>query len=88
MNNLSNLGPSQSTVFYAADAVIFLIAFLGGTYITWWAIGIIKWEKFVHDAFGPQARMLRFLLALLGGYLTGLIALFYLLAGQALRMLF
>lgn len=88
LTNLNAFSSMTQGIILAADAVIFLIAFLGGTYITWWAIGILQWDKFVQDPYGPQARMLRFLLALLGGFLTGLIALFYLLAGQALRLMF
>ncbi|MCF8567174.1 DUF1146 domain-containing protein [Alicyclobacillus tolerans] len=72
---------------YAADGLIFIIAFLGGVYITWWAVGILKWDKFTADPHGPQARMLRFLMALTGGLLTGLVAVAYLFAGQALRMI-
>lgn len=87
VNNISTFGSTGNGVIFAADAIIFLVVFLGGTYITWWAIGILKWDKFVNDPYGPQARMLRFLLAMLGGFLTGLIALLYLLAGQALRLM-
>lgn len=89
-NPFTSLSSSSMTsgVVLAADAMIFLLAFLGGTYITWWAIGIVKWDKFVQDPYGSQARMLRFLVAMFGGFTTGLIALFYLFAGQALRMLF
>ncbi|MCL6454635.1 MAG: DUF1146 domain-containing protein [Alicyclobacillus sp.] len=72
----------------AADGFIFIVGFLVGTYYAWRALGILRWDKFVMDPFGPQARLLRFLVAMVGGFIVGLIAVAYLLAGQALRMLF
>lgn len=86
---------SQATTLYdahaamlAADGFIFIIAFLIGTYFAWRAIGILKWENFVHDPYGPQARMLRFFLSMAGGFMVGLIAVAYLFAGQEMRILF
>lgn len=88
LNNINTYSTMSQGVVLAMDAMIFFLAFLGGTYLTWWAVGILKWDKFVNDPYGPQARMLRFMLAMLGGFITGLIAVVYLLAGQALRLLF
>ena len=81
------LGTSTASALLAADGLVFMMAFLGGTYVSWWAVGILKWDKFVYDPFGRQARMLRFLLALLGGFLIGLIALVYIIAVQSMRIL-
>lgn len=85
-------GSSVSTAIQApmiaADGFIFIIGFLVGTYYAWRALGILKWDKFVADPFGPQARLLRFFMAMFGGFMVGLIAVAYLIAGQALRVLF
>ncbi|MCL6548586.1 MAG: DUF1146 domain-containing protein [Alicyclobacillus sp.] len=72
----------------AADGLLFMVVFFAGTYFTWWAIGILRWEQFVHDPHGPQARMLRFILAVFGGLVFALIALLYVVAVQALRAVF
>ena len=79
---------TQYTVMVAADGFIFIIAFLVGTYYSWRALGILKWDKFVFDPMGVQARILRFLMSMAGGFMVGLIAIAYLVAGQALRVLF
>jgi uncharacterized membrane protein YwzB len=76
---------STSTVMLAAAGVIFIIVFLGGTYITWQALGVLKWDKFVFDPIGHQTRMLRFILAMIGGFFIGCTAAAYLLAGEAIR---
>ena len=81
-------GLSQYSVMIAADGFIFILAFLVGTYYAWRALGILKWDKFVFDPFGVQARILRFFMAMAGGFMIGLIAVAYLIAGQALRVLF
>lgn len=79
---------SSNTTMIAADGLLFMCAFLFGTWYAWRALGILKWENFVHDPYGQQARMLRFLLAMLGGSMIAIVALLYLLAGQALRLVF
>lgn len=79
---------SQYSVMIAADGFIFIIAFLVGTYYAWRALGILKWDNFVFDPVGVQARILRFFMAMAGGFMVGLIAVAYLIAGQALRILF
>jgi uncharacterized membrane protein YwzB len=79
---------SNNTGMVAADGLVFMLAFLLGTWYAWRALGILKWDKFVHDPFGQQARMLRFLLAMVGGSMIGFVALVYVLAGQALRSVF
>lgn len=79
---------SQYSVMIAADGFIFIVAFLVGTYYAWRALGILKWDQFVFDPIGVQARILRFFMAMAGGFLVGLIAVAYLIAGQALRVLF
>jgi|UPI0004241E17 uncharacterized membrane protein YwzB len=78
---------TTSTVMLAAAGAIFIIAFLGGTYITWQALGVLKWDKIVFDPIGHQTRMLRFILAMIGGFFIASTAAAYLLAGQALRAL-
>lgn len=72
----------------AGDGFIFMIAFLGGTYLSWWALGIIRWEKFVLAPSSPQARMLRFLIAAVGGFILAMICGVYALAGQVIRLIF
>lgn len=73
---------------YAADGFMFIAGFLVGTYYAWRALGIIRWDKFVLDPFGVQTRILRFMLAMGGGFMVGLIVVAYLIAGQMLRILF
>ncbi len=68
----------------AADGLSFVFVFIFGTMITWWAVGILKWDKFVHDPFGPQARFLRLIFGILGGALFGFIAIVYVVAVQLL----
>jgi uncharacterized integral membrane protein (TIGR02327 family) len=85
---MMNMGTDvDNVVTVAADGLIFMIAFLGGTYVAWWALGVLRWEKFVLDPGTPQARMLRFLMAILGGFVISVIAVCYVIAGQALRLL-
>ncbi|MCL6599363.1 MAG: DUF1146 family protein [Alicyclobacillus macrosporangiidus] len=74
-------------ILMAVDGLVFIIAFLFGTYVWWRALAILKWEKFVFDPFGHQTRVLRFLLALCGGFVLAVVAVIYVLAGQALRIL-
>jgi uncharacterized membrane protein YwzB len=73
------------TVLIAADGLVFMIAFLGGVYVTWQALGVLKWDKFVFDPIGHQTRMLRFILSLIGGFFIGSTAVLYMIAAQALR---
>ncbi|MBX5437588.1 MAG: DUF1146 domain-containing protein [Alicyclobacillaceae bacterium] len=69
----------------AADGLLFMVVFFAGTCVTWWAVGGLRWEQFVSDPHGPQARLLRFILALCGGLVFGLVALGYVAAVQSLR---
>lgn len=69
----------------ASDGLTFLVIFILGTMLTWWAVGILKWDKFTHDPFGRQARMLRLILGFLGGALFGVVAVVYVVAIQLLR---
>lgn len=84
----SSTAVNAHAAMLAADGFIFIAAFLIGTYFAWRALGILKWDVFVHDVYGPQARMLRFFMAMGGGFMVGLIAVAYLFAGQVLRILF
>ena len=77
--------PTFMNVSLAVDAVLFFIAFFGGVIVSWWALGALKWDKFVNATNISQVNMLRFLLALFGGMLWGSIAILYLLAVEALR---
>ncbi|WP_245629007.1 DUF1146 family protein [Alicyclobacillus shizuokensis] len=81
------MGTLPGSAVWAADGVLFILAFLFGTWVTWWALGALKWDKFLFDPFGTQTRVLRFLLALLGGFLLALAAVAYILAFQLLRVL-
>ncbi|MCL6517152.1 DUF1146 family protein [Alicyclobacillus sp.] len=74
-------------VLLAVDGLVFIIAFLFGTYVWWRALGVLRWDRFVFDPFGQQTRILRFLLALCGGFVLAVVAVVYVLAGQALRAL-
>ncbi len=85
MFGVSSMTPGN--VSLAVDGAVFLIVFFGGLLISWWALGALQWDKFVHLPLGPQANMLRFLLALLGGTLWGIIAILYLFAIELIRML-
>lgn len=69
------------------DGLVFIAAFLGGMYLTWRAIGILHWDKFTVDPFGPQARLLRVLIALVGGLVFGWVVVLFILATQLLRMM-
>ncbi len=80
-------GVSVGNVSLAVDGAIFLIVFFGGLLISWWALGALKWDKIVTFPLTAQANMLRFLLALLGGTLWGVIAIMYLFAIELIRML-
>jgi uncharacterized membrane protein YwzB len=84
----SNNLVTSNTAMFAADGLIFMIAFLLGTWYAWRALGILKWDKFVADPHGQQARMLRFLLAMFGGSMIAFVSLVYVIAGQALRFVF
>ena len=77
----------MGNVSLAVDGVIFFLVFFAGLVISWWALGALKWDKFVNLPFSPQANMLRFLLSLLGGALWGFVALMYLLAVSFIRTL-
>jgi uncharacterized membrane protein YwzB len=76
---------SPTTVLIAADGLVFMIAFLGGIYLTWQALGVLKWDKFVFDPIGHQTRMLRFILSIIGGFFIASTAVVYMIAAQALR---
>jgi uncharacterized membrane protein YwzB len=80
--------PATNNALLAADGLLFILAFFIGTYVTWWALGALKWDKFLFDPFGTQTRVLRFLLSLFGGFLMGLAAVAYIFAFQLLRLLF
>jgi uncharacterized membrane protein YwzB len=71
----------------AADGFIFILTFLVGTYFAWRALGILKWDQFIFDPIGQQARILRFFLAMFGGLIVGMVAVMYLIAGQAMSVL-
>jgi uncharacterized membrane protein YwzB len=72
---------------WAIDGLVFMAFLLAATYMVWWALGVVRWDKFLFDPFGPQARWLRFILALIGGFLVALCLVCYLLAAQLLRQL-
>ncbi|GGJ11054.1 hypothetical protein GCM10010885_20400 [Alicyclobacillus cellulosilyticus] len=74
------------SVAAAVDGAVFIAALLAGTYAAWWALGILRWDRILADPFGPQARLLRFLLALAGGLVCGLVAILYVAAAQAFRL--
>lgn len=82
-----NAMPTVSNVSLAADGFLFFIIFFAGVIVSWWALGALKWEQFTRAPLSTQARMLRFILAMVGGVVWGLIAILYFLAVQALRML-
>lgn len=73
--------------WWAADGLVFTLAFLLGTYVWWRALGCLKWDRFTFDPLGQQIRLLRFLLATAGGFVTGVTASAYALAWQAVRTL-
>ncbi|GMA50948.1 hypothetical protein GCM10025857_23050 [Alicyclobacillus contaminans] len=75
------------TVALAVAGAFFMLAFLIGTYVTWQALGVLKWDKFVFDPDGHPTRVLRFLLSLMGGFFVGATAAAYSLAWEALRQL-
>jgi len=71
-------------VLLGAGGVVFFVCFFGGLITAWWALGALRWEKFVLPL-TMQANVLRFFLALVGGLLTGFVGIAYLLAVQALK---
>lgn len=86
--------PIQNSLVSAAgsaavgiDGFVFIVAFLGGMYLTWRAIGILHWDKFTVDPFGPQARLLRVLMALVGGLVFGWVVVLFILATQLFKIL-
>ncbi|MCL6632616.1 MAG: DUF1146 family protein [Alicyclobacillus herbarius] len=84
---MTGTGTLSNSAVLAADGLLFVLAFLFGTWATWWALGALKWDKFLFDPLGTQTRVLRFLLALLGGFLLALAAVAYIVAFQLLRVL-
>jgi uncharacterized membrane protein YwzB len=74
-------------VSLAVDGVIFFLVFFAGLVASWWALGALKWDKIVHLPISPQANMLRFILALLGGAVWGGVAMMYLVAVDLIRTL-
>jgi uncharacterized membrane protein YwzB len=77
----------SGNVTLAVDGVIFFLVFFVGLIISWWALGALKWDKIVHLPVSPQANMLRFILALLGGSIWGFVAIMYLIAVNVIRTL-
>ncbi|MDQ0189406.1 DUF1146 domain-containing protein [Alicyclobacillus cycloheptanicus] len=69
------------------DALMFIVAFLFGMYMTWRAIGILRWDKFTADPFGAQARLLRVLIGMVGGFLFGFVIAIFFLATQLFSQL-
>lgn len=70
----------------AVDGIVFMAFLLASTYVVWWALGIVRWDKLLFDPTGPQARWLRFILALIGGFWIALCLLLYLAAAQLLHL--
>ncbi|WDL95218.1 DUF1146 domain-containing protein [Alicyclobacillus sp. ALC3] len=77
---------SANAALVGIDGMVFIAAFLGGMYLTWRAIGILRWDKFTVDPFGPQARLLRVLIALVGGLIFGWVIVLFILATQLLKL--
>ncbi|QQE78763.1 DUF1146 family protein [Alicyclobacillus sp. SO9] len=77
-----------SNVSGAIDGMIFIITFLIGIYITYRALGSLKWDRFMFDPIGSNIRLLRFLFALLGGFVLGLAAAAYVFAVQLVQIMF
>lgn len=77
---------SANAALVGIDGIVFIAAFLGGMYLTWRAIGILRWDKFTIDPFGPQARLLRVLVALVGGLIFGWVIVLFILATQLLKL--
>lgn len=68
------------------DGLVFIAAFLGGMYLTWRAIGILRWDKFTVDPLGPQARLLRVLISLVGGLVFGWVIVLFIVATQLFKL--
>lgn len=87
MNSLmsANTATFSNTVLAASDGLTFLCVFILGTMLTWWAVGILKWDKFTHDPYGRQARVLRLIFGCIGGALFGVVAVIYVIAIQLIR---
>lgn len=77
-----------SSVSWAIDGFIFVLMFLLGIYMTYRALGSLKWDRFMFDPLGKDIRLLRFLLSLFGGFLLGLTAAVYVFAVQLMRVMF
>lgn len=75
---------NAASVIVSAGGIVFFVCFFGGLLAAWWALGALKWEKFVLPL-PTQVNMLRLFLALMGGLLTGAVGVAYLLAVQALK---
>ncbi|MCY0888722.1 MAG: DUF1146 family protein [Alicyclobacillaceae bacterium] len=68
---------SANNVSLASEGFVLVLFFFVGLLLTWWALGVLKWESFTRLPLSSQAQMLRFLMAMFGGFLwTGLAALF------------
>ncbi|EPZ45549.1 MULTISPECIES: DUF1146 domain-containing protein [Alicyclobacillus] len=69
------------------DGTVTLLFFFLGLVAAWWALGAVKWDKFVNQPLSSQVQMLRFFLALLGGIVAVLVALLLLGAMMFVRAL-
>ncbi|GMA63535.1 DUF1146 domain-containing protein [Alicyclobacillus fastidiosus] len=69
------------------DGTVALLFFFAGLLAAWWALGALKWDKFVNQPLSPQVQMLRFFLALAGGLLAVLVAIFILGSMSFVRVL-
>lgn len=81
------VGNHAALAVVGLDGFVFILAFLAGMYLTWRAIGVLRWDKFTTDPFGPQARLLRVLLGMVGGLMFGWVVVLFILATQLFRIL-
>jgi len=84
---MNSVQPGFGPALVAADGLIFVLAFVFGTYFTWSALSVVKWDKFLFDPMGNHTRLLRILLGIIGGFFFGVAVVALNIALQAMRIL-
>lgn len=79
---------SDTLALLGADALLILLLFFAGILFAWWALGALKWESFVNPLMIAHASMIRFFLALLGGFLFAGMGLLFVVLVQVSSRLF
>jgi len=83
----TQLMTNPASVQYAADGLIFVLAFLVGTWASWWALSALKWDLFVHRPGSSRVSFLRLMLSMICGFFIALPFVAYAIAWQYISQL-